>query len=479
MYTFIASILLLFVGYYFYGRYVERTFGISKERKTPAYTQQDGVDFLPLSKTKNALIQLLNIAGIGPIFGPIMGALYGPVAFVWIVIGAIFAGAVHDYLIGMISIRENGAHLPQLAGKYLGKIMKHMVNLFAMLLLLLVGTVFVISPAHLLANLLDHQSALTAIILLIFGYYILATILPIDKIIGRFYPAFGLLLMISTVGIGIGIFVNHVQIPELTLENMHPRGLAVFPLLFLTISCGALSGFHATQSPIISRTTQTEVHGRRIFYGMMIGEAVIAMIWAGAAMGIFDGVSLQQIIQQQGAAEVVSIVSKKMLGAGLGSLAVIGIIALPITSGDTAFRSLRMIIADYLNIDQKKLVYRILIVLPLFVIAYFLVYIDFSVLWRYFSWANQLTAMVALWTSAMYLLLQERNYWIAKIPALFISMVCVTYILNAPIGFGLDLTTSTIASSFIVLAMSFFFYRSALRQKRAPSARIAGSSLGD
>jgi carbon starvation protein CstA len=458
--TFLVSIVLLVVGYFTYGKYVEKVFGVKQERKTPAYAQEDGIDYVPMGTKTNSLIQLLNIAGVGPIFGPIMGALYGPVAFLWIVLGAIFAGAVHDYLTGMISIRNRGAHLPQLAGKFLGNAMRHVVNGFTLLLLLLVGTVFVSAPAALIHDLTGDWVSLSIIIGLIFVYYVLATLLPIDKIIGRVYPVFGALLVISAIGIGGGLVVTGAPIPELSFENMHPDNVPIFPLLFLTISCGALSGFHATQSPIISRTTKNEKEGRKIFYGMMIAEAVIAMIWAAAAMSLFDGKSLSGIIAEGGPAAVVSEVSVTMLGAIGGTLAVIGVIILPITSGDTSFRSARMILADYFNIGQKKLSSRLWIAIPMFVISFFLTKIDFTLLWRYFSWANQSTAMLALWVGAMYLKRSKKNHWIATLPAIFMTMVTVTYICNAPIGLGLpNVTAYTIAALTTIIA-TFLFVRS-------------------
>ncbi|MFG6120553.1 MULTISPECIES: carbon starvation CstA family protein [Thalassobacillus] len=465
MITFIASIALLIIGYFTYGKYVEKVFGVNEKRMTPAYSHGDGVDYLPMGEKRNSLIQLLNIAGVGPIFGPIMGALYGPVAFLWIVFGAIFAGAVHDYLTGMISIRNRGAHLPELAGKFLGKAMKHVVNAFAILLLVLVGTVFVSAPADLLHNMTSSWLALPVIIAAIFAYYLLATLLPIDKIIGRFYPYFGALLVISAVGVGISLIVTGAPIPELTLKNMHPESAPIFPLLFLTISCGALSGFHATQTPIISRTTQKEKQGRRIFYGMMIAEGVIAMIWAAAAMSLFNGsTGLSEVLAAGGPAAVVSEVSIAMLGAVGGTLAVLGVIVLPITSGDTAFRSARMIIADYLNVSQKKVVSRLWIAVPMFAISFVLTRIDFTLLWRYFSWANQSTAMIALWVAAMYLFLSKRNYWIAAVPATFITMATFTYIVNAPIGFGLPLEISYVIAGIITVAIVTAFFLSARKR---------------
>ncbi|WP_078411604.1 carbon starvation CstA family protein [Priestia abyssalis] len=467
MFTFIGGIILLIIGYFTYGKFVEKVFGVNNGRQTPAYTHSDGVDYLPMNQKKNSLIQLLNIAGVGPIFGPIMGALYGPVAFIWIVIGCIFAGAVHDYLTGMISIRNRGAHLPELAGRFLGKFMKHVVNGFAILLLLLVGTVFVTAPAGLLKGILGDWATMGMIIGAIFVYYILATLLPIDKIIGRFYPIFGALLLISAIGVGGALIFTGAPIPELTLENMHPDKAPIFPLLFLTISCGALSGFHATQTPIISRTTENERQGRFIFYGMMIAEGIIAMIWAAAAMSLFDGYEgLSQVLANGGPGAVVSEVSTAMLGAIGGTLAVLGVIVLPITSGDTAFRSARMIIADYLNISQKKMASRLWIAVPLFVISFALTKIDFTLLWRYFSWANQSTAVIALWVAAMYLFIAKKNYWIAMIPGVFMTMATFTYILNAQIGFGLSMNVSYVAAAVITAAIIVIFFMAATKSRQ-------------
>jgi len=397
MITFLLSIVLLIVGYFTYGKFIEKIFVPIEDRKTPAYANTDGVDFVPMGKQKNALIQLLNIAGTGPIFGPIMGALFGPVAFLWIVVGAIFAGATHDYLTGMISIRNRGAHIPELAGKFLGAFSKHIVNIFALLLLLLVGTVFVTTPASLLSILLNGKVAIWVIIAIIFVYYFLSTILPIDKIIGRLYPYFGAILLLGTIAVGIALVFSKYTIPEMTLSNWHPDNLPIFPILFFTITCGALSGFHATQSPIISRTVKKESEGRYVFYGMMIAEAVIAMIWAAAAMSLLDGQTLSEYIATGTPSAVVNEVSMTLLGAVGGTIAVLGAIVLPITSGDTAFRAARTIIGDYLKIDQKKVGKRLMIAIPLFAISALLTQMDFNILWRYFSWANQSTAAIALW----------------------------------------------------------------------------------
>ncbi|MEE1107125.1 MAG: carbon starvation CstA family protein [Macrococcus canis] len=468
MITFLLSIVLLVIGYFTYGYYIEKMFGVKDKRPTPAYDQRDNVDFVPMNTKSNALIQLLNIAGVGPIFGPIMGALYGPVAFIWIVLGCIFAGAVHDYLTGMISIRNKGAHLPELAGKFLGKTMKHTVNIFTLLLLLLTATVFVSSPAILIHGLFDKKIALGLIIFVIFVYYFLSTVLPIDKIIGKIYPVFGAFLLISAVGIFFRLIQTGAPIPELTLTNMHPDNLPVFPLLFFTISCGALSGFHATQSPIISRTTKNESNARPIFYGMMILEGIIAMIWAAAAMSLFDGYGgLQEVLAEGEAALVVSKVSTMLLGSFVGTIAILGVIVLPITSGDTAFRSARMIIADYINLNQQAIAKRFYIAIPLFAISFILTKMDFSMLWRYFSWANQTTAVIALWVGAMYLLLAKKNYLVAALPATFMTYNVFVYILSQPIGFGLDLTLSYYVGLIFTLGVIGLFtmqYRRMTRQ---------------
>lgn len=467
MITFFLAIVLLVAAYFTYGKFIEKLFGPIESRKTPAYANADGVDYVPMGKQKNALIQLLNIAGTGPIFGPIMGALFGPVAFLWIVFGAIFAGAVHDYLTGMISIRNRGAHIPELAGKFLGNVSKHIVNLFALLLLLLVGTVFVTTPAALLGIVFNGKVAIWILILAIFIYYFLSTVLPIDKIIGRLYPYFGALLLVGTVGVGGALLLSDYTIPELTLTNMHPDNLPIFPILFFTITCGALSGFHATQSPIISRTVKKESEGRYVFYGMMIAEAIIAMIWAAAAMSMLDGQTLSEFIATGTPSSVVEHVSMMLLGAVGGTIAVLGAIVLPITSGDTAFRAARSIIADYLKMDQRKILKRLVIALPLFAISAWLTQMDFNILWRYFSWANQATAAIALWIATMYLFVKGKNYFVSLIPALFITYMVFVYILNQKIGFNLNLNVAFIVGLVLTAILAVMFFARAKRNKQA------------
>ena len=469
MLTLLGGIGLLLVGYLVYGKYIEKNFRIEPGRETPAEVLRDGYDFVPMSKGKNAIIQLLNIAGTGPIFGPIMGALYGPIAYIWIVVGCIFGGAVHDYMTGMISLRNNGAHLPELASKYLGKPVKHVVNIFSMLLLMLVGTVFVTTPASLIKSIMPSWLSLNVIIGLIFLYYIISTILPIDKAMGKVYPWFGGILIISTIAIGLSLIFGGHQLPNLTpatMSNWHPKGTPVFPILFFTISCGAISGFHATQSPMVSRTARNEKEGRFVFYGMMIAEGVIAMIWAAASMSLFNGQTLSAMIDNGTPSIVVNQVSYMLLGSVFGTLAIMGVIVLPISSGLSAFRSLRTIVADYLHIKQDTLKKILIVTLPLYVISLFLTKADFNMLWRYFNWANQVTAVVALLVATRYLYLKNKNYFVALIPAVFMMFACIIYILSEPIGLKMGLGPVTyITGGVITIGIMILFVISGKKQK--------------
>lgn len=469
MITLIGGIALLIVGYFTYGRFIEKNFTIEPERRTPAETLRDDYDFVPMPKWKNAIIQLLNIAGTGPIFGPIMGALYGPVAYIWIIVGAIFAGAVHDYMIGMISLRNGGAHLPELASKYLGKPVKHVVNIFTMLLLLLVGTVFVTSPANLISSFTPSWMTIGMITGLIFIYYIVSTILPIDKALGKVYPVFGAILIISTIAIGTSLLAGGHSIPNLTpasVTNWHPEGTPIFPIIFFTISCGAISGFHATQSPMVSRTSTNEREGRFTFYGMMIAEGVIAMIWAAAAMSLFNGQTLSQMIAAGTPSVVVNQVSILLLGNVVGTIAIFGVIVLPLSSGLSAFRSLRTILADYLHIKQDTLKKILMLTIPLYVISFGLTQVDFNLLWRYFNWANQVTAVIALLVATRYLYLKEKNYFVTLIPATFMLYAVVVYIVSQPIGLGFGLGALTYGISLIgTLLILGLFWKSGKKQK--------------
>lgn len=483
MLWFFFCVAVLVLGYFIYGKIIEKIFVINPKRQTPAYSMNDGVDYMPMSKTKIWLIQLLNIAGTGPIFGPILGALYGPVAMLWIVFGCIFAGAVHDYFCGMLSIRNGGVSMPNLAGKYLGRPVKVFINILAVVLLFLVGVVFVTSPASLLSTItmdnfgsaasegsellvwgMNKTTVITVWTLIIFAYYVVATLLPIDKIIGRIYPLFGALLLFMSVGMVYGLVTSHLSATDpieffrtvnqdgqgLTLDkflqNFQPKGdVPIWPLLFLTISCGALSGFHATQTPLMARCAKNEKEGRFIFYGAMIAEGIIALIWCAVGLSFYpDGIALSDAIAAGSPSKVVYDSSIHFLGVIGGVFAILGVVVLPITSGDTAFRAARLVIAEFLNFEQRSLIKRLIIAIPMFALAFWIIAskIDFQVLWRYFTWANQTTAMVMLWTAAGYLYRYKKFHWVCSIPAWFITAVSFTYLANNKIGFGLDYQTS-------------------------------------
>lgn len=444
MFYFFACVALLIGGYFVYGAIVDRIFAPDPNRLTPAHTLADGVDYVEMSPKKIFLVQLLNIAGLGPIFGPILGALYGPSALLWIVIGCIFGGAVHDYFSGMLSVRHQGRSIPDVVGKELGNGFKQFMRLFSIVLLLLVGVVFVLGPAKLLGNLTGW--AVPVWVAIIFGYYFLATILPIDKIIGRVYPLFGAVLIFMAVGLtGALIFQGYTFFPELTLANLHPTELPLWPLMFITIACGAVSGFHATQSPLMARCIGNEKQGRPLFFGAMIGEGIIALIWATLGMSFYNNsAALNAALAQGGPAFVVNEISTTLLGPVGGLLAIIGVVILPVSSGDTAFRSARLIIADFINLPQKAIAKRLLLALPLFALGFLVSRGDFGVIWRYFGWANQTLATIVLWTSAAYLIKQAKLHWIATIPATFMTAVAATYIFYDKIGFGMPLGTATL-----------------------------------
>jgi len=457
MVYFFSCVALLIAGYFIYGKIVDRIFGPDPNRPTPAVAMADGVDYVEMSPKKIFLVQLLNIAGLGPIFGPILGALYGPSALLWIVIGCIFGGAVHDYFSGMLSVRHGGRSIPDVVGKELGTGFKQFMRLFSIVLLLLVGVVFVLGPAKLLGNLTGL--AVPAWVAIIFAYYFLATILPIDKIIGRIYPLFGAVLIFMALGLTAAlIFKGYTFFPELTLANLHPKELPLWPLMFITIACGAVSGFHATQSPLMARCIGNEKYGRPLFFGAMIGEGIIALIWATLGMSFYHGSSaLGAALAKGGPAFVVNDISTSLLGPIGGLLAIIGVVILPISSGDTAFRSARLIIADFINLPQKAVSKRLLLAVPLFVIGFAVSRGDFGVIWRYFGWANQTLATIVLWAAAAYLAREAKLHWIASLPGAFMTAVATTYICYDKIGFGLSLETSTILGVTAAAAALFLF----------------------
>lgn len=470
MITFLVSLLLLILGYAFYGKLVERVFAPDAKRTTPAVANNDGVDFVPLKPWKIFMIQFLNIAGLGPIFGAIMGAKFGASAYLWIVIGTIFAGAVHDYLAGMLSLRNNGASLPELIGKYLGVSAQQMTRLFTIVLMVLVGVVFISGPAGLLAN-------LTAVdelwwIGLIFVYYLLAAMLPIDKIIGKIYPVFAIALLFMAVGILAYILIEQPVIPEITqgLQNIHPSAIStpIFPMLFISVACGAISGFHATQSPLMARCMTNEKQGRPIFYGAMIVEGIVALIWAAAANVYFS----QHGMDEGNAAVIVNEISTQWLGYIGGALAILGVVLAPITSGDTAFRSARLIIADVFQYNQKPIKNRLIICIPMFLVAacillYSLKDVEgFDIVWRYFAWANQTLAVITLWTLSVWLMRTRRIWhWMTLVPAVFMSAVVCLYILIADEGMDLEFIPSLIGTVVFSVLLLILFYYKELRKK--------------
>lgn len=457
---FILGIIVLIVGYLTYGKLVEKTFGVEEARQTPANAINDGVDYVPMSWPRVFLIQLLNIAGLGPIFGAIQGALFGPAAFLWIALGSIFAGGVHDYFSGMLSLRHEGQSISEIVGIYLGEGARKVMRVFSVVLLVLVGTVFMMGPVDLLSNLelfgLKSANVWLAIVL---AYYFLATILPVDKIIGKLYPLFGFALLAMAVGIGGMLIIDGYTLPEFTLSSLHPDKLPLWPMLFVTIACGAISGFHATQSPMMSRCMDNEVEGRKVFYGAMIAEGIIAMIWAAAAMAFFGGVPQLGVALAEGGgpAGVVNTISNSLLGPVGGLLAMLGVIAAPITSGDTAYRSARLTIADAAEYDQGPIKNRLLIAVPLFAVGFALTRIDFNIIWRYFAWSNQTLAMIVLWASAAFLVQNNKSHWIASAPATLMTGVSITYIMMAPEGFKLSAAISYPVGGIVAIGALAYF----------------------
>lgn len=441
MITFCCAIILLIVGYFLYGKLAEKVFR-PDDRPTPAVEHPDGVDYVPMKTWRVFLIQLLNIAGTGPIFGALMGAVFGPVVFLWIVFGSILGGAIHDYMSGMISVRMNGASISEIVGKYLGRTAKQVMRVFSVVLLVLVGAVFTTSPAALIARLTPDWMNTTFWVVVILVYYLLATLLPIDKVIGKLYPVFGVVLVLMAVGIIGGLIAGGYQLPEISFVNQHPDGQPVWPFMFVTVACGAVSGFHATQSPMMARCLKREKDGRKVFYGAMIAESVIALVWAAAGVAFYGATGgLQQALADLGQSGVVYDISVSLLGVFGGALAIIGVVVCPVSSGDTAFRSARLTIADWFHIDQSKLPKRLAITLPLLGVGALLTQLDFDVVWRYFSWSNQTLAMITLWAGAMYLARNAEKCWysvMCAVPAAFMSGVSCTYILMAEEGFRLS-----------------------------------------
>lgn len=487
MITFLICLTLLVVAYFTYGRYLDKVCDIDADHPVPSKTHFDGVDYLPLPRWKIFLIQLLNIAGLGPIFGAVLGAAYGPVAFLWITLGGIFMGAMHDMVSGVISVKRHGMSLPEIIGELLGNGVKNFMRIFSVLLMVLVGAVFLSQPAVLIDNAIDitaleqiavgkYTLMFLVILLVILAYYILATLLPIDKIIGRFYPLFGMALLVMAVGIlGVLLFQSdRYTIPELTsLENMiaDAKAMPIVPMLFTTIACGAISGFHATQSPLMARCLTNETQCRSIFYGAMITESIIALIWAAIGMAFWGGVEgLNEAIAANGgnAALLVDAIATETLGPVVAGLVIFGVIACAITSGDTAFRSARLIVADFMGIEQKSLKKRIWVSLPLFALGLFIILaLPFQTIWSYFAWSNQTLAAITLWAITVWLYKYKKPIWIGLLPALFMTYICLTYIFISPLMLGMEsrLLAYTMGGLFTV-AIYYSVHKLILRHAR-------------
>ena len=482
MISLLISFAVLIIGYLVYGKVTEKIFS-PDDRQTPAIAINDGVDCVPMKTWRAFLVQLLNIAGTGPIFGALMGAVFGPVVFLWIVFGSLLGGAVHDYMSGMISSRHKGASIAELSGIYLGKVVKWIMRIFSVVLLILCGTVFVTSPAGLLEKLTPDWMDGTFWSIVILAYYLLATLLPIDKLIGKLYPVFGILLIVMAGAVIGGIIFSggKYTIPEITLENLYPDGTPIWPYMFITVACGAISGFHATQSPMIAKCIKSEKEGRKVFYGAMISESVIALVWAAAGVSFYGTTQLLYEALANGASNVVYEISTGVLGIFGGVLAIAGVIICPISSGDTAFRSARLILGETFKLNQKEIKNRLLITIPLLVVGGLLTWFattdqnGFQIIWRYFSWSNQTLAMIALWVSTAYLLKEGKYRFgslITAFPASFMTAVSMTYIMSAQEGFRLNQTVSYIIGASVAFAL-FVIYLIALIRKLNNRSKIS------
>ena len=449
MLSFIICFVILILGYLFYGKFVDGIFN-PDDRETPAVAINDGVDYVVMPQWKLFLVQLLNIAGLGPIFGALSGAMWGPVVFLWITFGTVFAGAVHDYFAGMLSERNNGASISEVTGIYLGHTMKNVMRVFSVILLIMVGTVFAVGPAGLLVTLFKNSGVESGVVVqatfwlaIILIYYFIATFISVDKVIGRVYPIFGICLIVMAVGVCAGTMTSGTPIPEIwnNFGNVHPNGTRIWAYMFITVACGAISGFHATQSPLMARCLKSERQGRFVFYGAMVAEGIIALIWAAAGCTLLGGEQLAEL-GGGNATTVYTICTMTMGKVGI-ILAMLGVIACPITSGDTAFRSARLTIADWFKLDMGNWKTRLFLCIPVLGIGAVLGFgntlgfIDYQIIWRYFSWSNQTLAMIVLWAAAMYLAQNKKNYWIAAVPATFMSAVSATYFVMAPECLGL------------------------------------------
>lgn len=478
MISFFVCLAILIAGYFTYGTIIDRIYH-PDNRKTPAIRMKDGVDYVVMPKWKLFLVQLLNIAGLGPIYGALSGAQWGPAVFLWITFGTIFAGAVHDFSVGFMSMRHDGTSVSELTGMYLGIFMKQVMRVFSVILLVMVGTVFAVGPASLISMLIGNQGVSSGLLvnpsfwlIVILLYYFIATFISIDKIIGKIYPIFGICLILMAFGVGIGIFTHGYTIPEITLQNLHPSGTPIWPVMFITVACGAISGFHATQSPLMARCCKSEKEAHFVFDGAMVSEGIIALIWAAAGCAVYEKTGglmsgLNDILTHSGqAATVYDVCIKTMGGIGI-VLAMIGVIACPITSGDTSFRSARLVIADWFHMEQKSFRNRLFICVPLLVAGALISQLNYTIVWRYFSWSNQTLAMIALWTASMYLYQHKKLFWVTAIPAAFMTAVSITYFLYAPECLNLKTAIAYPIGCIVTVAcFGLFLFKTVLRENK-------------
>ena len=475
MISFFVCLFLLIGGFFVYGKFAEKVFG-PDDRRTPAIAMEDGADYVPMGTARIFLIQLLNIAGLGPIFGALAGAAWGPSVFLWITLGTILGGGVHDYMIGMMSMRHKGASVSELTGMYLGNGMKQVMRVFSVVLLVLVGVSFSTGPANLLAMLTPEVLDMNFWLIVVLVYYFFATFVPIDKLIGKIYPIFGICLIVMALGVGgMILFSGNYTIPEITLQNLHPNGTPIWPVMFISVACGAISGFHATQSPLMARCMRSEKSGRNVFYGAMVAEGIIALIWAAAGAAFYNGTGGLLTALGQGQASVVYELCFTLLGPIGAVIAMIGVIACPISSADTAYRSARLTLADWFNYDQKPIKNRLVLTVPLLGVGAFLTQIDVQIIWRYFSWSNQTLAMIALWAASVYLLKRGRAYLVTALPATFMSAVSCTYILMAEEGMRLSTSVAyPIGILFAAGCLGMFTYSCILKK-----GKIMALPVGD
>lgn len=465
MISFFVCLGVLIVGYLVYGKFAEKVFG-PDDRRTPAIAMEDGVDYAPMGTARVFLIQLLNIAGLGPIFGALAGAAWGPSVFIWITLGTILGGGVHDYMIGMMSMRHKGASVSELTGMYLGNGMKQVMRVFSVVLLVLVGVSFSTGPANLLAMLTPDTLNMKFWLAVVLIYYFVATFVPIDKLIGKVYPIFGICLIVMALGVGGMILFNgNYTIPEITLQNLHPNGTPIWPVMFISVACGAISGFHATQSPLMARCMKSEKNGRKVFYGAMVAEGIIALIWAAAGSAFYSGTGGLLTALANGQAPVVYEICFTLLGPIGAVIAMVGVIACPISSADTAYRSARLTLADWFKFDQKPIKNRLILTVPLLGVGAILTQIDVQIIWRYFSWSNQTLAMISLWAASVYLLKRGRAYLMTALPATFMSAVSCTYILMAQEGLRLPTAVAyPIGIVFALVCLGVFSYSCVLKK---------------